>query len=200
MAESNELKYKQLSDAADIPNIIPLHLESFQHHLIGILGHDFVEHYYRRILASPHGVIFICRDQERAVGFIAGLEKEEGVCDLKFYLLALKGFIINIFRNPEIIPSLAIYIKRMICCRDYKHKSELVSLSVSREYRRKGIGSTLVNMFEDFLKSRGVLEYKVFTETKHNTGQKLYDARGFSFIREFGVLGMNLKMYLKKLS
>jgi len=58
----------------------------------------------------------------------------------------------------------------------------LKSLGVKKEYRKKGFGSNLLNMFEQFLVKKGVK--KVFLEVSEKNAQAIafYKGRGYHFV------------------
>ena len=73
-------------------------------------------------------------------------------------------------------------------------------LAVYPKFRNKGIGNSLVEFCEDFIRSEGKSECRLYTHVKYEKTQKLYLDRGFEIydrVQEYGFDRYYMRKHLK---
>jgi GNAT superfamily N-acetyltransferase len=182
-----------------IQEIIKLHYEAFSNQLIGQLGDSFTLYLYNKIVDSEHGVLLIYETESNVVGYLAGLSGEERIYDINFYLHASKALMVSVIKKPTVIANLIRYVYKQLTTNRKLPKSELFSIVVNINYQKRGIGTELVKEYEEWLKSRKINNYKVYTDTKYSTGSQLYQKMGFELRDTVNLLNNEYMIYVKKI-
>lgn len=183
--------------ADDIKAVVELHLNEFQHVLIGQLGRSFVHYFYQRVIQKD-GIFLVYRAEGKVVGFVCGLSNANSFYGMDFYVQVCLAFVKKLPAQPSLWRSGWGHIKRKT--REEKTgNAELLSIVVSPDFRKKGIGRTLISHFDDSMKARGVASYNVYTDMEHSTGHRLYDALKFKATASFRIGSLNYKQYIRYL-
>jgi ribosomal protein S18 acetylase RimI-like enzyme len=153
-----------------------LHCGTFARGIIAGLGGDYVQHYYEAIVDSPSGVLFIARKDGRIVGFLAGTtnrDEFEQTTRLRGTKPRILRRVVTLRLSPVAIIR-AIRKRRLIAgCTD---RAELISIAVSDEARRRGIGLELLSAWIQSLRQQQIDSFIVFTD----------NPEGFKFYRKCG--------------
>ena len=177
----------------DLKDIAQIHHRIFGCDLSGRLGKNFLKHYYQKMKASSDGIIVVCKEQGRVVGFISGLSAESD-----FLLKAAAANLLSIFVQCIVHPlSFLRFLKRNIIFKEGEFKAELTSLAILEEYRGKGIAPALLLRLEEFFKNKKVKNYKVYTDAKYGSGCRFYEKSGFSLHQEADLFGNQARLYVK---
>ena len=81
--------------------------------------------------------------------------------------------------------------------KDSPNEAELLSMVVDPEYYRRGIGTELIQKYEEWLKSKSINNYKVYTDTRYSTGNMLYEKLGFKKAEDVCLFGTEYIKYVK---
>ena len=192
------LHIKKMDSFEDVRPIVDFHMSIFLDNFTGEIGRKFLLYYFKRILASSNGVIYVCKDDNDIVGFISGLSSIKGFQDLNFYFYASVVTFWQIIVRPSIFVLILRHIKRMIVCSDIDCNAELLSLAIDGDYRRKGIARDLVCELEKFFQDKGVSEYEIFTDMVKGKGYLFYEKIGCNLIRKVTFFGLTAHLYINK--
>ena len=68
---------------------------------------------------------------------------------------------------------------------DFRGYPAHLHIGVKREWRRKGVGTSLMNAFEDYLRTRNVPGYHIYASSYHHEGVSFFRKLGLSEIGDF---------------
>jgi len=173
----------------ELPDIVSLHLEAFPKFFLSFLGPRFLELMYGGIIADPGGVLHVAAEDERILGFVAGVEKQEGfyrrlIQKRKWaFAAAASGALL---RRPSIAPRLWRALRRPEEARQATAEACLMSIAVSPKEAGRGLGRQLVQAFDRTLRERGLPVYCLTTDAKDNDRtNRFYAGLGFRLARTF---------------
>jgi len=175
---------------SDIPDIVHVHLSSFQNFFLTFLGGRFLELLYREILQEPDNVCFVAiSPDDRIIGFIFGVTNQVGFYKrlakkkwLSFALVSSKAAL----RRPSIIPRLFRALRYDGKAKEASSPASLMSIAVAPEEKGKGTGKSLVNMFLNEMAQKGVEKICLTTDRDDNESTNIfYKKLGFLKTREF---------------
>lgn len=188
----------------DLECIVTIHMESFQNFFLSQLGPRFLRVFYNSILKDPCGIAYMYYDQSEICGFVFGTSEPDG-----FYrrLLKKKWFrfasasVIPTIRNPAIIPRLLKALTKPYQFQAKPNSSLLMSIAVSKDAQRKGIGKQLVKAFLDESRRRKLSFVTLTTDgTNNDEVNCFYQNIGFNKNREFKTKeGRLMNEYIYKL-
>ena len=186
-----------------------LHRQSIATGFLSRLGPGFLAALYKSIGCSPYSRIFaaVDRDSQKVVGFAAcsldtaamyrHILLRRGV--LFFFLLLPSAF------SPE---NIKFILETLFYPKKEKKKepngsagpnAELLSIAVSDDSRKKGVGRSLLNALESYLKENGVTSYKTVTLSTDRDANAFYKKCGFVFKKEIAHHGNVLFEYVKEI-
>jgi len=174
----------------DLRDIARMHERFFGCTFSGQLGLKFLEDFYSLINASPEGIIVVCRDKGKIVGFVSGLSSEGGFAGR----LLFKNFwsVLGHWRQG------LDFVRREIVFKGGEFKAELKSIAILQEYQRQGIASELVSRLETFFKKKSVTGYKAFTDLKSSPDAwKFYESSHFCLHQKETISGIETRLYAK---
>jgi len=182
-----DVREAQLSD---VPQVVGVHLASFQNFFLTFLGRSFLEHLYHEIAEEPGGVFLIATSPEQAViGFAAGvphlpnfyrrLIKEKW---LTFGSASVRAALLR----PSIIPRLGRALRAPEQARQASCPAALMSIAVAPEAKGMGVGKKLIARFLQDMAHRGVQKICLTTDLENNAATiGFYEGLGFSKSGEF---------------
>ncbi len=160
----------------------------------------FLEFYFRRIAGSPHGVIYLCKDGEKIAGLIIGIASKEKIHTFPFFFWGALVTLWQLVISPRVFILALRHLKRMVTGSRHLHcATELESLAVAVEYRRRGIGARLVRSLEDFFTAKDIRSYELVTDMVEGQGYKFYEQLGFVMVRRVSLLSLESRIYQKKI-
>ena len=202
------IRLSDLSGVTVYDQAAALHIASIHHGLLPDLGHSFLSRLYREIDRTSAGGVWGAVESDRVLGFIAG-SADAGRCTMTILRRAalplarlsgrslLKG---SVLRR---VPKVAIYPFRRnrASVREYDTiKAELLAIAVAPEARGAGIGSRLVEGFEEGLRSWGVQgRYRVATNSEDAASNRFYEKAGFRRGYTVSHNALTLQVYVKDL-
>jgi len=174
---------------SDVPQVVIIHLESFQGFFLSLLGPNFLRQLYTSILEDPSGIAWVYKEASQVIGFVAGTSQPPGfyrrLAERHWQQFALASFG-PFLRQPSILPRLLRAFKTPYQDLPRENCGKLLSIAVLPEYQGKGIGEALILAFFDEAKSRGLEQVILTTDRDHNEGvNRFYQALGFTIHRSF---------------
>ncbi len=173
-----------LKDEKRIPEVVDIHIRTFQGFFLTFLGKGFLKHLYSEFVAHSKSNLIVAQDESgKLVGFLAYSKDISGfyktLIHKKLFQLGWYSFI-AFLKNPRIIfRILRAFIYPSNAKRNEQY-IELSSIGVLPEVASKGIGTKMI----DFLKVHvdfTVYKYiKLETDAKKNDEvNRFYISKGF---------------------
>lgn len=189
----------------DLQQIVVLHLAVFEGFFLSFLGPAFLRILYKQMLESDVGVLLVCDEGGRIVGFVGGVSDQAG-----FYsnLVRLNkwGFAWAAFgavlRRPSIAPRLVRALKRPGEAKESAAAASLMSIGVDPAMEGRGIGRSLVEAFCVELRTRGCPAVCLTTDKVNNArANRFYQSLDFVLSRQYMTPeGREMCEYLKPLA
>ena len=176
-----------------IPEVVAVHLDSFQGFFLSILGPAFLRELYLSLLGAEDGICLAAITEERVLGFVAGTSRSSGVYSrllrqrfVRFCLAAVPA----VLKNPGMVPRL---INRLRDSQGERSsapgRGTLMSIAVLPEQQGKGIGQALVQGFLKQAALAGCKEVDLTTDQEENESvNHFYRKQGFRLEKTFTTL------------
>jgi hypothetical protein len=200
------------SFSATADRVATLHCQSLPIGFISSLGPHFVSLMYSAIAAAPNACVIVCRGSTgEVVGFAAGTTSTGEMFKwiLPRYGMRFMWTLVTHFFSPSVIRKIGETVRYMgessadsgssNLPASVLVQAELLSIAVSSESRKLGVGLGLVGAFEAFLRGRLCHGYKVVTHKADPASNAFYMAAGFALQREFEHHGRPMCEYVKHL-
>jgi GNAT superfamily N-acetyltransferase len=198
MMETGSLKIVRVQSAEEIAEVVALHKKVFVDNLAGHIGRSFIGAYLENVVESSCGILYVAKEGSRIVGFVAGLTTKKGFCHFKLMSHGLGVTAWQLLVRPSTVLNILLQSKRM-----FSNKSDcpaqLLTIGVAEGNRKSGVGKRLIQSLEEFFKTQGVKEYKVYTDSKFKDGIKFYEDLGFVLKKQVNVGHISERLYLKRL-
>lgn len=181
----------------DIPQVVKIHMDEL-HGFLSQLGEDFLYKFYQVSLSIPEMFTVVEKENEQILGFVSGASSTKGLYKkiisrdfLSFVSIFLRYFV----THPEsIVKSL-----RTLTYPGFKDDGpELITIAVSRDRQRKGMGRKLFSEAVKEFKKRGFKKFRVSTYDKLSAND-FYKKTGCIFEKSFEFLGEKMNYYSYKL-
>ena len=188
-------------EPGDMEAVTILHSKALKIGFLSTLGEDFLGIIYEGITTSDLGVIFVCEEDGKVAGFIAGsTDTKKMFKDIKrrkFTRLAgnLAG---KVLRKPSIVKNLRRSLEYPEMAGD-SVAAELLSIAVYEDFRGKGIGSALVEALVKYFKERGVSAFKVSVDQRLDGADEFYERLGFELRDSIEIYGKKMNIYIYKI-
>jgi ribosomal protein S18 acetylase RimI-like enzyme len=178
------------STPAEIDAMVNVHLRSFPGFFLTFLGRKFLKQLYQSILTDPSGIVWIVKEEDCLLGFVAGTLEPAG-----FYSRLIKGRIWG-FASASIRPLLrrpGIFFRLWRALRKpaeskaiQKGTALLMSIAVDPTAQNQGVGKMLTKTFCDECVRQGALRVCLTTDQHGNDqGNRFYARMGFVLTRTF---------------
>jgi ribosomal protein S18 acetylase RimI-like enzyme len=191
--------------------VASLHRQCIRTGFLSRLGLGFLAALYKSIGRSPYSRIFVAvnQDLQKVVGFAA--------CSLNTaamyrHILLRRGVLFFFLLLPNVFfpGNLKFIIETFFYPQKGKKKArarngnagpqaELLSIAVSDDCRKKGVGRDLLDALESYLKENKVTSYKTVTLSTDPDANAFYKKCGFVFNKEMAHHGNILYEYIKNL-
>jgi len=182
------LRRPAISD--DIRELVSLYHQAFKGVFTEKLGDEYLWYFYEGIIKS--GKCFVYTEDEKIVGFIAGVTDKGRLFTLKdkIYItcLILKKFLSFRIRLSDMTD----FLRYFFWTKTIAIKAQLLLLIVEKNYRRKGIGTKLLERLMEYFREAGVEEFIVFSDDKVSQGVEFYLKRRFVILDKIKQRGFNI--------
>jgi len=204
MTETEIVKV-QSGDVDSCRQVAVLHMAAIHFGLLPLLGASFLTKFYLSLLSAPEAALWIARDGQRVVGFLAGCINVTAVYR---HIISRWGLSLSLaaglaLLRPTVIrrlPSILVYPMRRTrstAAAPAATEAELLSIAVNPDVRGRGIGHALVFAFEEFLRIGRVPVYRVATNVAERASNAFYQALGFEPIGTTIHHDLTLQLYQK---
>lgn len=176
--------------AADVREVVRVHIEAFPKFFLTFLGPGFLRELYRGILRDPAGIAVVAERAGICTGFVAGSSEPAGLYGrllkrrlIPFAFHAALAFL----RKPSAAPRLLRALARPASApATSSGRAELMSLAVLPGNRGGGTGARLVDAFVARARSHGAGTVYLTTDAMHNDAvNDFYVRLGFVRARSF---------------
>jgi len=181
------------------PEVARLHLEVIKTGFISSLGLDFITALYEAVAKSKSGFGFVAVRSQTLIGFVAFATNINALYKsvlwkkgLTFVCL-LAGRVFS-FRNLKQILETLFYPART--SRLNLPGSELLSVAVAAEQRRKGVAAALVKTGLAGCDARRIDKVKVLVDAGSKPANKLYLRCGFELAAQINNHGIKSNVYV----
>lgn len=86
--------------------------------------------------------------------------------------------------QDQVVGYCIYYIKPILSLKDFKKKSVIYSISIDKNFRRKGYGEKLIKESVKEMRLNGVYSILLYVNTKNLPAVRLYEKIGFRIITE----------------
>jgi ribosomal protein S18 acetylase RimI-like enzyme len=183
-----------------------LHRQTISKGFLPKLGLGFLTSLYRFLIRKE--LVLVYKEEEQILGFVSCALSSKGI--MKRFLFSSPAGIFKLMlallKNPKLIsPLLETYRAPSLSQSNFSEaeipKTELLSISVSPQAQKGGIGSQLLDALEAELKSRGIDKYKVIAGEKLVGANKFYIKNGFVLARQITIHGNDVSnVYVKEIN
>ncbi len=174
----------------DIPAITSIHLDAFKGFFLTSLGESFLNRYYSFSLKTEESITFCAVDEKKnIIGFCFGTELSKGfhkrLVKNNFTSFLLIGLRV-LFSRPNALFRLLFNMEKKASKNDTGDYTELLSIAVSKNASKMGIGKTLLKAFENEAKSRKCERIVLTTDLyENNSVIAFYQAMGYKELSVF---------------
>ena len=186
----------------DAKAIAELHHQSFKGFFLTSLGVNFLAHFYAGVLKHEHSLgVGVFKDQ-RLLGFAIGTQKNTG-----FYKIILKrnwfpllwAALPRLFNPTKVKRLLSSFAKQK--GQQFVDVPMLLSICVASTQENKGLGSELLNSFENSLVELRLNSLILFTDADNNQAvNQFYQNNNYTFVESFLQGKRKMNLYHKELN
>lgn len=178
---------------------VQLHMAALSYRsFITSFGESFLLNLYRSILELRIGFLVVALDPPRVRGFILGCFDSSRLISIILRKPLVFGPIMipHMLRHPSSVLN-ALQILLYPSKLPSSVKAELVVIAVDEASRSQGVGGRMLELFDEELRSQGVLQYKVTVHEAMERSNKFYQANGFALKGKFDLLGVRWNSYVR---
>lgn len=184
------LKLDRASSPGYFTQIAHLHTAEIHFGFLPLLGEKFLFRLYYEMADIPSVGLWVAEQDELILGFLLGssdfLQSYRMVLRRGWFRLTILGFS-SLFKKDVLqkLPSILSYpLRPQTGTRRNKENplishAELLSIAISSNEHRHGIGRSLVRCFEEALKEWGIKTYFVTTNSTDQDSNSFYQKMGF---------------------
>lgn len=176
------------AEEPDIKNIVELHKYSYhEDHFTTTFSGKHLFDYYATIMRYNNFNIVAYDGNKNLLGFIIAGDRIKYAVD-EFIRMNYIILFLYLIKNPRFLFQKIIYYLNL-----FTHKSQfpqikfrLLSIAVNRDLQDKGIGSQLINHFENELKGNGINVYGLSVRKSNKEAIMFYNKNNFKVEFENG--------------
>ena len=184
---------------ADSGQLAKLHSNNITGGFLSSLGNEFLSLLYSTIICSDHSFCFIAKKDGEIIGFVSATSNIKRL----YFDFALSNFASALLLLAKILrPSV---IKPLLETLSYPARKkikgvpspELLSISVTKDFRGQGISNKLFDLAVDGFKKRNISKFKIAVGSNLLQAQRFYEKMGCKYISEIEVhKGEKSKVYV----
>ena len=200
------MEYKILYNSEEnlLRQIANIHYESLTHFSFLIFfGPEFLFQLYKRILKHQLGFFAIALNGNEVLGFALlcfdTSKLMPAVLKNPWHFIFLS--ISTVLKRPLIIIKMlkTIFYFKNTGSDINKIKPEFLAMAIKKGTRSKGIGTTLIEKFENEYKKQGIIKYKFAITQENKKSVDFFRRRGFNVVQTFNFANSIWNIYVKKL-
>lgn len=200
------MKIVKFKDENCLVDLVNVHIKAFNGFFLTSLGSGFLKVYYKSLIKSEKGILFVIKnDEDKVIGFVAGTTKYKGFHKeilFKNLFSYVRILFFVVLMRPLAIFRLFLNLKKGNNCNiDSGNLAELLSIGILPSYKGLGYGKLLINAFEKELTYRQIKQSTLTTDFYDNDKViNFYKSLGYEILHEF-ISYPNRRMYklIKKL-
>ena len=183
----------------DVPQIVNIHMNTFEGFFLTSLGRTFLSFYYNAFINSKDSIVLCSVVDNKVCGFAAATKQCKGY-NLNLIKSNLIKFIWLSLRLLFVKPSALIRLvknlsKKSDIVEDAEDYAELYSIGIADNVQGKGVGKKLLTAIEDNMRGEGVEKISLTTDFYNNdSAVAFYRTMGYQTLYEFTSYP-NRKMY-----
>lgn len=167
-----------------IDEVIRIHMAGMGYTLNSRLGLDHMRFLYQTIAGDPDGYAGVALEGERPAGVVTGvLDSAKFTTSLlrKMPTSRIAATALRLLLKPALLWEWrkAQVIAAPVSVGSAEVGAVLTAIVVDPHTQGKGIGRALVGAFEEFLRTAGVLAYRLDTQIKNERAIRFYQELGF---------------------
>jgi SAM-dependent methyltransferase/ribosomal protein S18 acetylase RimI-like enzyme len=180
----------------DAQAISKIHSEALKIGFLSTFGEDFLKALYEGIVQSEYGFGYVYFEDSEIVGFVSGtLDSSKLMKDIyRKKLLPLSRIIIHsTLRKPRILNNIIQSI-RYPKLADHV-SAELLSIAVTQEHRKKGVGKELVGALITHFDELGISKFSVSVDQRLAGADEFYKELGFKYTGKIEIYNRNQDIF-----
>lgn len=180
----------------DAQAVSKIHSEALKIGFLSTFGEDFLKTLYEGIVQSQYGFGYVYAEDSEMVGFISGTSDSSKLMKdiYRKKLLPLSRIIFrSTLRKPWILNDILQSIRYA------KHadqvNTELLSIAVTQEHRKRGVGKELVDALINHFDELGISKFNVSVDQRLDGADEFYKELGFQYSGKIEIYKRNLDIY-----
>lgn len=173
-----------------IEEAVELHLECFKDSFLSSLGRDVLTRMYENYVAAELGRAYIYVESGEVVGLVAGAINPSVYYNQmlrKRWVHVLWSMLKRVFKEPRVLVSVARRnfsgFFRPNESEEAYRRASLDVICVRQEYRGRGIGHKLAQVYLDELKKSGVTVVSLGVSPRNISARRFYEKIGLNYLR-----------------
>lgn len=196
MTYSNNIIIKEAC-CEDIEDILFLYEKYMFDSYFLKLGRAFVKKYLQIILESDAGISLVAKDKKTA-GFIMASVNSKKIflkilCNAEMWGIMIKQFVMQPIQTLGIFSFFSYISKTSI----KNIEAELLFISIDPDYRRKKLGTELIQEVLKKIEQKGIKRIKVTSLEQNKAVIRMLEILDFKKERKFRALGKDMYLFVK---
>lgn len=162
----------RLADIGDIRSVVLIHEKAFPDFFLTSLGTEFLKLFYTSVMNHKDGVLLVCENEERMIGFCAGTMLSSGfnskLIKAKLWAYMMASLKILFTRPVSLLHLMKNMSKEELSQGDDGQYAELLSIGVDPTVQRSGGGTAMLKALEKEVKARGGKKLSLTTDFNDN--------------------------------
>ncbi len=184
--------------------IATLHKQTISEGFLSKLGIGFLQYLYKFLIQKE--LVLAFKENNHVAGFVSCALSSKGI--MKRFVFSSPGGIFKLtvvlLKNPGLIKQLLETFRAPGLSESESGEeipeTELLSISVSPQAQKGGIGTQLLTALEQELKQRNIRKYKVIAGEKLEGANKFYLKNGFVLAKQISIHGKDISnVYVKEI-
>lgn len=152
--------------------VVKIHEKVFSDFFLTTLGSDFLKLFYTSVMNHNDGILLVCENEERVIGFCAGTMLSSGFnsklikANLWAYMMASLKILFT--RPKSLIHLMKNMSKEDSSVGDDGQYAELLSIGVDPTVQRSGGGTAMLKALEEEVTARGGKKLSLTTDFNDN--------------------------------
>ena len=174
----------------DVPQIVNIHMNTFDGFFLTSLGASFLSFYYNAFLNSKDSIVLCSVVDDKVCGFAAATKQCKGYNKnmikgnlIKFIWISIRLLFIKPSALIRLVKNLS---KTSDVIEDDEDYAELYSIGIAGNVQGQGIGKKLLTAIEDYMRCEGVGKISLTTDFYNNDSTvAFYRTMGYQTLYEF---------------
>lgn len=156
----------------DIDAVVSIHEAAFPDFFLTTLGPNFLNLFYTSVMNHKEGILLVCENDERVIGFCAGTMLSFGfnskLIKANLWAYMMESLKIMFTRPMSLIHLMKNMSKEESNQGDDGQYAELLSIGVDPTVQRSGSGTAMLKTLEEEVKARGGKKLSLTTDFSDN--------------------------------